>query len=45
MGDHLEVYFDAWNESDVSARSVQLSICVTSDIELVHPTWGRVHGG
>jgi hypothetical protein len=44
MSDHLEAYFDAWNESDVSARSVQLNKCVTSDIELVHPTWGRVHG-
>ena len=44
MSDHLELYFAAWNESDVSVRSVQLNKCVTADIELVHPTWGRVCG-
>jgi hypothetical protein len=37
MSDHLDRYFDAWKESDGSARSVQLNKCVTSDFELVHP--------
>ncbi len=42
--DHLETYFDAWNESDPDSSRALLTRCLTPNVEVVHPTGGRLTG-
>jgi hypothetical protein len=43
MTEHIETYFEAWNESDGAARRALLERCMTADVELLDPT-GRFRG-
>jgi hypothetical protein len=40
----IREYFEAWNERDDDRRRELLARSVTSDVELVHPTFGRSRG-
>jgi hypothetical protein len=43
MNDSVDMYFDAWNETDGAARRVLLERCLTGDVELIDKN-GRVRG-
>jgi hypothetical protein len=36
--DRIEVYFEAWNETDAARRRALLERCASTDAELVDPT-------
>jgi hypothetical protein len=40
----LDDYFAAWNKPQTERRGALLERSVTTDVELIHPTWGRSHG-
>lgn len=42
--EHLETYFEAWNEPDPDASRALLTRCLTPDVEVIHPTRGRLTG-
>lgn len=42
--DLLETYFAAWNEPDPLATLALLARCVVPDVEVVHPTFGKLTG-
>ena len=43
MTENVIVYFDAWNETDDTARRVLLERCLTADVELIDEN-GRFRG-
>lgn len=44
MQQQLDDYFAAWNEPQTERRRTLLERSVTTDVELIHPTWGRSRG-
>jgi hypothetical protein len=40
----ISEYFESWNERDDARRRDLLARSVTSDVEFVHPTFGRSQG-
>jgi hypothetical protein len=40
----VDDYFAAWNEPVLAGRRALLERCVTPEVEVIHPSWGRTVG-